>query len=172
MIEIFIILLFSVIFSLFFYKLKRKTFPLKIPQLKGRKLIYCDTNNASIFRNKKHKIAAKPDFIVLDDNNNKIIVEFKSRNKGIYSSDINQLKASVIAVRDKYPNITIGYIINGSGEYKKIELNKSTDSIALEIKSLLNKIRLLKNGNQIQHIPEKHKCMRCGFNENCNYSVI
>lgn len=171
MIELVIILLFVIAISFYISKASSKGFPLDIPNLKGRRVIYCDSGYASIFRNKKHRIVSKPDFIVVDDKNRKIVVEYKGRKRGIYSSDINQLKATIVAVRDKHPGVVTGYVINDSGQYKKVDAYKSTELLVSEMKTQINNVRLIKSGVCIEYTPVTKKCKGCGFNESCDVAA-
>ena len=66
------------------------------------KVIYKDTGNAKIFRNKKFRVEGKPDAILLT-RVGYIAEEFKSRKRGFYESDIVQAKAAALAARSEYP---------------------------------------------------------------------
>ncbi len=144
-----------------------------IPALRNGKLIYTDDKKSEVFYSKKHKIRTRPDFLIKMPNGDVVPIEYKSRKSGIYPSDIEQVIATVIALRDKFPSINYAYILNRSGQHKRIDCNKNTDELLERISRSVWAVRAVANRKTVMpSITSVKKCQGCGERLICSHSKI
>ena len=105
------------------------------------KIIYADKGkNSEIFSSRKYNLVAKPDFVLKLKTGEYALVEYKGRDSdNVYASDIVQAKASVLAVRDKYP-IELAFVVTGSGKCVQVPLG-SSEEVHNSIKFALDEAR-------------------------------
>lgn len=116
---------------------------------------------------KKYGIVAKPDFVVRLLTGEYAVVEYKSRENGrLYESDIAQVKASVLAAREKYP-ISLAYVISGK-RHHKIAISKNSDEIYDEIHYLAEYVRKASKCRLV-HVFTAYpaKCGSCASKNEC-----
>lgn len=130
------------------------------------KLVYSDDSpKAKVFVNHRYQLSAKPDFVFRTGLFEYTMVEYKSREGRVKSSDIIQVKASIIAVRSKY-NITNVYIVTG----QRIQQVKALSNFRLyrdikKLHKLAKRVKFLnKKPNRLEN---SDKCNRCGYREHC-----
>ena len=166
-----LILLCGIIFLIFFYYCTRTPTPERvISELKNARMIYKDTNN-DYFTSYRHKIRAKPDFLYKLANGSIALVEYKSQRDSIRESDVSQVIAATLAVREKYPNLNIGFIYTRSGKVKCVDLNKSDEELINLISAELSIARQLENNMRPQFTPQKDKCRVCPYNMACSNRI-
>lgn len=135
------------------------------PSQKGERILYQDKGERSrVFVNKRFGIAAKPDTILRTDEGD-ICIEFKSRKKGVYPSDIAEAKAAALAVRSKYRIVAIE--IRNQTENQKFYLPKDDDLLYSEIKHYAEMAQIAKQ-ELLPATPQKFKCRNCPVNQSCN----
>lgn len=133
------------------YKLKyprgrdRARNPLGLPG----KLVYADTGEGSeVFRSEKYGLSAKPDFILKLKNKAYVLVEYKGRDSNeVFSSDIVQAKAAVLAARTKYP-VSSAFVVTEAGHCVQVPLGTS-DEVHQSIAFVLDKARNMKERGEI-----------------------
>lgn len=130
------------------------------------KLVYTDDNpQAKVFVSHRYELSAKPDFIFKTGLNEYVVVEYKSRKSSFRQSDLNQLKATVLACRSQY-RIVAGYVVTGSTT-KHITFG-SSHRLYREIKDIHSRVKKIKFCNAFPPKREKQEgCGRCGFYESC-----
>ena len=129
------------------------------------KLVYVDDSPSSkVFVSRKYQIASKPDFIYQIGFNKYALVEYKSRQGGVRTSDEQQAFAAVITARSEF-NIVKMYIIT-KGESKEYTCG-STASLYRKIKKNHKRARELKNLRKKAKPVKKDKCRNCGYNHHC-----
>lgn len=141
-----------------------------IPHLKKGKLIYKDSTAKFYFSSLNYKIRAKPDFIYKVDEEY-ILVEYKSRKGNVNASDIAQVVASALAVKETYPRLVTAYIYTLGGDIKTINLNKPNHHLASQIKNELDFVRAIETNNPLFFNPQSHKCKACSFKLSCKLMV-
>lgn len=140
-------------------------------ETKKAKLIYNGEHQSGYFASYRHRIRAKPDFMYLNRDGTVCIVEYKSRRSGIRRSDITQLIATAIAVKDDSQyDVRCGYVLTRGGSRQRVNLNKTTDELVSDIQTALHEARQIKKGNQPIPQPEHRKCRGCGFRQTCRYA--
>ena len=148
---------------------KRNILP---PHLRSAQVLYIDDVKLNkIFRSQRFRIQGKPDAILRITPGTTVIVEYKSRHHGIYDSDVTQLIATAIAVRETYPDVHEGYVVLGSGKYKRIDLTASTGDLFRAIEGEVIATREAKSGKPPEYIPVVHKCKKCGVRYACARSL-
>ena len=128
------------------------------------KVIYKDTGNAKIFRNKKFRVEGKPDAILLT-RVGYIAEEFKSRKRGFYESDIVQAKAAALAARSEDPISSIS--IRNQTEQKIILLPPSDQALFDDIAEYYNMAARAKQ----ELLPARAhfvKCRHCAVKYACS----
>lgn len=159
------------------YRNREKSPECIIPLLKHEgtryKKIYSDSGGGGYaFRSKRFKIKAKPDVLykILNDDSY-IIVEYKSReNESIYISDENQLIATAIAVKEKYPSLKEGYIYTKGGGFKRINLNHSQHELFQQIAKEVRQTRRIETGNLPRgYQRDGRKCKTCQYTSRCRW---
>lgn len=153
------------IIVVFLLSRKKRSLPFN---LKG-KVIYADEGRKSkVFINETYNISAKPDFIIRLPNKELAAVEYKSRDRGIFRSDIAQLKASVIAARSQM-NITKAFVVNKS-EVREISIGVSTESIYGSIRYYVEAARRIKANPQhieYSYTNKERQCVTCSVRNAC-----
>lgn len=165
--EIIIYGLAIIIIAYLLYQVAKST-PPPIPGLKNKRLLYVDNGKKRAFRSKKYRIKAKPDYVYRIDRETDAVVEYKHRDGKIYRSDEVQLIASVIAAREKYRNIKIGYIYTRDGTYRTYRLDVPTSELIARIEQELHAARNAANGIETPANRAPNKCRRCGVRYACN----
>ncbi|MBT4838888.1 MAG: Dna2/Cas4 domain-containing protein [Methylococcales bacterium] len=118
------------------------------------------------FHSSKYNITAKVDYLYKYHRNEVVLLEYKSRLKGIHKGDIQQLKASAVAVKETHDNLRFGLVYNQSGEFLKVDL-KSSDRLISDISKEIEWARLIKSGEKPNCSRPANQCSRCGFKDNC-----
>lgn len=134
----------------------------------SERIVYKDTGPKSrVFVNKKYKVAAKPDLIIKNIDGF-IGVEFKSRQYGIYESDIVEAKAAALAARSKYPIYAIQ--IKNQNQNKVIVLPKSNDDLYREIERYIL-LASQAHSKLLPASPHTMKCKSCPVKMSCNERI-
>lgn len=175
MIILWIFLIIIAVFVLIAYRksTKPKTPRTFIRELRNDKvkLVYQDNGNGRVFASESYKIRAKPDFIYTLPTGDTVLVEYKSRHRGIYESDVKQLIATAIAVNGHYPNIKHGYIYNRLGEVKHVNLNFPLSMLAQKIQVEVASLRSIATGSIPTFSPVPVKCRYCAFVWQCDKKI-
>lgn len=116
--------------------------------------------------NRRYKVLGKLDLICRSPNQNLIGVEYKSRQKRFYDSDIVQSKTAALAARGAGIRITAIMLINNS-ERKLIRLPDNDEELYREIERHVTNVRIAKNKGCLPPSPNKRKCNSCGQRANC-----
>ncbi len=164
----------ALIAALVLYALSRyfeRAAPFPIPDLDGKRVIYRDWFGAPVFRSERYRIAAKPDMLFEINSNELAAVEYKSRRGPVYESDVAQLVATVIAVREQYSGVTVGYVYTGSGESRRVDCRGTTEELLQSIAGELRYARLTKLGYKPDGVSVVHKCRACGVRRSCDVAV-
>jgi len=142
-----------------------------IPELKEKNavLIYLDSDTKKVFASKTYKIKAKPDFLYKMPDDSYIIVEYKSRSGSVKNSDIAQLIATAIAVKETYPTLYTGYIYTQGRHIKKIDLKPSANQLFESIKQEVHQVRQIEAGRAPAFQPKKEHCQVCVLRRICEF---
>ena len=169
---IFILILFILVIAVVVYQQNVSRTPQQlIRDLKDAKLIYNGEKESGYFSSYNHKIRAKPDFMYQHTDGSISIVEYKSRQSGVKQSDVSQLIATAIAVKDDTQNnIKFGYVLTKGGSQKKIDLDKGSSDLDQYIHAALKEARDILNGSGATPSPSRQKCSGCGFRGVCSYA--
>lgn len=131
-------------------------------------VVYADhgKKTASLI-SEKYGIVAKPDFVLRLETGEYAVVEYKSRENGrLYESDVAQVKASVLAARQKFP-VTKAFVVAGTQRH---EILIKADDAALyrEIKLLADYVRQADEGDVV-HVFAGNigKCRSCQHKTEC-----
>lgn len=172
MMGIFILILFILVIAVVVYQQNVSRTPQQlIRDLKDAKLIYNGEKEAGYFSSYNYKIRAKPDFMYQHEDGSISIVEYKSRQSGVKQSDISQLIATAIAVKDEIQhNVKFGYVLTKGGSQKKINLDRSSNDLIRDIWTVLKEARDILNGAIATPNPTRQKCSGCGFRRSCKYA--
>jgi len=138
---------------------------LLVSRLFKRRVKYIDTGKSSVFVSKRYKIAAKPDLI----QDNKTLVEKKSRRTGVYDSDRKQLIATALAVRSVHP-IRSGFVETQT-DREEVDLAGSDKSLFRLIKTEYKNALLINAGKKPPAYPSYQKCRHCQFRSDCEHSA-
>ena len=147
--------------------------PRHVLPIKG-KVIYADSrSNVTTFRSYRYRIKSRPDYIVAMPDGNYAILEYKSRLRGIFRGDVQQLIAGAIAVKESCPkkNFTVGMVFNASGETQTIDLRPSVANLAKSIDKGMGVARQVRSRQAIRHQSEAGKCRPCGHRVSCQHRV-
>lgn len=143
-----------------------RTFPVK------GKIIYSDQGRKSkTFVSQEYRIRAKPDFLVRQPDGRLVLVEYKSREKPPNDSDVTQLIATAVAVRETYPDLKRGLVYTRGGQ-RKVDLSASTDILIRKIKTPLDAARAVKSNESVRAAPSQGKCRACGYRTECSDSMV
>lgn len=149
----------------YFFKGKAQKPQEKFP-VKG-KVVYADEGRKSgQFESYKYRIKAKPDFLIREPSGELVLVEYKSRLKNPNPSDVEQLIASAICVKEKYPDLSQGMVYTRGGK-KMVDLSGSVDELAQQIWLSLQSARRAKCGVEVRPSPSLPKCRSCSYNNIC-----
>ena len=126
-----------------------------------------DKNKRSkVFVNKKYGVSAKPDLII-KENGEYIIEEYKDRHSKVYKSDILQAKASALAARTQYPITKVRVRTKQGIQHEESVLDEK--ELFREISSAINMVKMIRNG--VKHVPcypHPFKCNQCAMLEHCS----
>lgn len=131
-------------------------------------VVYADEGKKGrYFISKRYGIVAKPDFIVQLRTGENAIVEFKSRANGrLYGSDIAQVKASALAVREKMP-IQRAYVMAGTQRHE-IRLAKNDNALFEEIQKEVEHARQAVKGQLVMEFAKNpQQCSSCDQRGHC-----
>jgi CRISPR/Cas system-associated exonuclease Cas4 (RecB family) len=134
-------------------------------------VVYIDKNKRSkVFVNKKYGVNAKPDLII-KENGEFIVEEYKDRNSRVYKSDILQAKASALAARAKYP-ITKVRVRNRQGiQHEESVLDEK--ELYREISGAINMVKRIRKGvTEVPCYQHPFKCNHCAMIEHCSVGKI
>lgn len=171
--EIFVVIGIIILFVLLainsFFRSRPKKPVQVIKELKANnaKKIFTD-NGKKNFNSTKYKISARPDFIYEEPDGSKIIVEYKSRNNPVRESDIIQLIATAIAVKESHPTVCKGFIYTQGNHIEIVDLSKSIDELANSISNEIIKMRAIKMRVRPSFEPIESHCFACGFRDACD----
>lgn len=135
------------------------------------KVIYADTEkNRRVFVSNRYKLKSKPDFLVRQDNQSLAVLEYKSRENGIYDPDVAQLITAVIAVRESMPNerISKAMVYNRSEQTQAIDVSLSDAELYAQIEPYVKMVRLIKAGYEVEVNTPAHRCARCEYRGDCH----
>ena len=132
------------------------------------KIIYADQGRKSkTFTSYRHKIRAKPDFLVKQQDGSLILLEYKSRQKPPNPSDVVQLVATAIAVKEQYPELNEGMVYTRAGK-RWVNLSGSTDELADRISVPLASARAVRANLSVCATPMVRKCRSCSYRTECS----
>ncbi|MBD1577118.1 Dna2/Cas4 domain-containing protein [Vibrio sp. S11_S32] len=132
---------------------------------KGR-LVYVDDNKHPVLLCHKFKLKSKPDFIFETSSTSFTEVEYKSRAKGFYKSDVQQMIATAICARANGYNVTKGILATKERNYP-LDLNKSTEKLYKMISKDIDNIKVVRLGRMPEKTTEAKKCKSCGHRNTC-----
>ena len=117
-----------------------------------------------------YKLVGKPDAIIKDNNGSLVLVEYKSRLKRVYLSDIVQAKSAALVMRDNgYP---IKKIMIKTQTDNHIEvLPKSERAIFKEIEQYIIFAIRARNQQSVPASPAKYKCRTCSVRAHCMEAI-
>jgi CRISPR/Cas system-associated exonuclease Cas4 (RecB family) len=135
--------------------------------IKG-KLLYADLGRKSkLFTSYRYRIKAKPDFIIQLLNGENAIAEYKDRNGPAYCSDIAQVKASALAVREEIP-LQHGFVVTRNGRYP-VPLHPDSEQLHSEIAEYIELARRVKGKQLIlQYAANPRQCPNCSLRHGCH----
>lgn len=131
-------------------------------------ILYADQGRQSrAFVSKRYGIRAKPDFIIRLNDGRVALVEYKSRDNGrVYTSDIVQAKASVLAARTRYP-VEVMFIKTGE-RLQQIPIPKDSDALYKEIARYVGLARKANSGEMIlEYTKNESQCKTCSVKVSC-----
>lgn len=131
-------------------------------------VIYADQGKRSkAFVTKRFGIIAKPDFIVKLRSGEKAVIEYKSRESGrLYLSDTIQVKATVLAARDKH-DIKKAFVMAGN-KLHEIVVSQDSESLYRDIEQYADYARRAKSGEIITVYTDKPwQCKQCSVKSRC-----
>lgn len=134
-------------------------------------VLYADRGPGSkVLKDKVLNIYSKPDRIEGTMKESELL-EYKSRNRRVYESDIVQAQAGVISARAEGFNVKKAYVITGNGSKQSVPLG-STERILKRIEIPLKNARLVKSGGEPKASPAKYKCTTCSYSHACKHAVM
>lgn len=117
--------------------------------------------------NRRYKVLGKLDLILFNSPSKTLVgVEYKSRQKHFYESDIVQSKTAALAARGAGINIQEILLINDT-ERKSIRLPVNDEDLYREIETHVTNVRIAKAKGCLPPTSSKHKCRSCGQRANC-----
>ena len=131
-------------------------------------VVYADRGrNTPTLVSKEFGIVAKPDFVLRFDGGEHAVVEYKSRVNGrLYNSDIAQVKASVIAARERF-DISLAYVIVGDKRHE-VDVDFPSDELYEQIKPLVKHARAANAGEEIKVFATSEAlCQSCAVRRHC-----
>lgn len=135
------------------------------------KILYLDEGRKTpVLYSKTYDLSGKPDAIVQDAFGVVAVVEYKSRAKRIYESDIVQVKAAALVAREnRFP---IKYaIIKTKQDEKRIDLPKSNAALYKQLIPFISLVKEARRGKSVPANPNKYKCNACGYRYTCKQAA-
>lgn len=134
---------------------------------RGR-VIYTDSGGSSrSFLNKQYGIRAKPDFILELKGGEHAVVEYKSRDSGmLFASDVAQVKATVLAIRSRYP-ARRAFVVAGA-RCHEVKIKKSDSGLYKDIQQEIGYAREVAQGEMVKVFSSNERqCDRCFSRSRC-----
>lgn len=144
--------------------------PTQIDLSKYGECVWMDSEDAKPFFDGRFRILGKPDAIFKNAEGEFTAVEYKNRNKGIYSSDILQAKTAALAARGDMKNkhnVSKVVIVNQT-DSKEILLPAKDYDLYNEIKYNVEAVQRIKTGEYGYKTKDKYKCNSCGYKYACD----
>jgi CRISPR/Cas system-associated exonuclease Cas4 (RecB family) len=155
-----------ILVMLYFY-IKKKIFMYLL--LNKGEILYIDESGSKIYRDVEYGVSSRPDRISRFAKKN-IVIEYKSRIKGIFQKDIVQAMVGALASWDSVGGISEVVVYNGSYKYKRVKI-KSKKHLYKKISKHIEKARKIKSGETIKCRVLKGNCRVCPFNQKCKWAV-
>ena len=118
------------------------------------------------FFNHTYRVLGKPDLMYRVDGGI-LAVEYKSRKRSIYNSDVIQGLTACLAARGQGHKVS-SLLIKTDGSDRRIELPKSDKQLYKKIEANVEMVRAAKQGKQLRALPAKYKCQYCAYTEVCD----
>lgn len=135
------------------------------------KILYLDEGRKTpTLYSKTYDLSGKPDAIVRDQNGEVALIEYKSRLKNIYLSDVVQAKAGALVAREN--NFPVKYaLIKTKQHEERIELPKSNAALYRHLTPFISQAREARRGKVVKPNANKFKCGACGYQYTCKEAV-
>lgn len=141
----------------------------QVPQIPSDwKLLYADKGRRSkLYTSQEFGINAKPDFIFQLPSGENAIVEYKNRVSRVYSSDVQQVKASALAVRASIP-LQRGFVLTKQG-LQEIPLASDNQALYSQIEPYVKLARDIKYRKVMvmAGCNNPRQCINCSFRPGC-----
>ncbi len=131
-------------------------------------VIFKDEPGAQVIVDREFMVSAKPDRVVRYRGKN-VVLEFKSRKKGIFEKDLVQALAGGLAVWDLCGGIHEILVYNGSYRFKRIRLS-SKQRLYSRLKKHIKVAQKVKSGGKVWVWPTRRKCKTCPYSQNCRWA--
>ncbi len=129
------------------------------------KLAYIDDGTAKVLISHKYKLKAKPDYIFRTSLFTYTLVEFKSRYKGCYDSDVKQIYASTICARAMKYNVQKALLVTSGHQYP-VKVSMSNAGLFRRIRREVKIISAIRNGC-VPKVKRGDNCLKCTRAEKC-----
>lgn len=135
------------------------------------KLIWTDHGkNTKPFFNQEFYIVGKPD-LLFKTPKGVLAVEYKSRKKFIYQSDIIQAKTAALCARGHGYKVT-RILVKTQTQERYIDLPTNDNELYFQIEKYIHFVRLAKNKQTVPSYPSVKKCKSCAYFTPCNKKVV
>jgi len=130
-------------------------------------LLYADLGRgAKRFVSSRYGIMAKPDFILRLRDGQNAIAEYKDRGGRVYCSDVAQVKASALAVREEMP-LQRAFVVTRNGPVE-IPLNPDSKKLHAEIAEYIEWARRIRRKELIRvYAANPKQCDSCSLKRHC-----
>lgn len=118
------------------------------------------------FFNHAYRVLGKPDLMYKVDGGI-LAVEYKSRKRKIYSSDVVQGLTACLAARGQGYKVTSLLIKTDQSDHR-IELPKSDKQLYKKVEAHVEMARQAKQGKRLPAQPSQFKCQYCAYTEVCD----
>lgn len=160
-----IYLAFTVLIFLFLL-LRKRLFLYRL--LNNSSIVYMDDGNSKTVVDGEYMVSSKPDRVV-NFRGKKILIEYKSRKKGVYDRDVVQALSSALAVWDRFDRIDAVVVYNGGYDYKKITLH-SKKQLFKKINKYVVTARKVKVAGSYSGRANHRNCPTCPYKVNCKWA--
>lgn len=118
---------------------------------------------------RKFGVFGKPD-LICRKGNTVLAVEYKSRHRPVYESDIAQALCAALAARGDGYNVTRALIKTSTTE-RYIDLPRSDQDLYQTIKVYIDLAADAKDGKKMMATPNTRKCRACAFRNGCRHAI-
>lgn len=133
---------------------------------------YLDEGPASaVFASARYRIRAKPDLIERAPDGSAVLVERKSRVRGLYPSDRAQIVATALAVRAHGIPLAGARLECGGEAPHRLALAADDATLARTISRPLAEARLVAAGGVPAATPSSGKCRACAYARTCPHAI-